>query len=88
MRGYRVNPEGEDDRLTEKSLIEYKKEKTKEFNFIYNGPPIKIKRGFEKVTEAQRREKEREALANSHDELSPFSRTETFSYRETKSPAN
>ena len=48
---YRVNPEGElDDRLTDNSKQEYKKQAQKEFNFLYNGPPIKIKRGFEKLT--------------------------------------
>ena len=48
-RGYRVNTEGEEDRIQDNGK-DFKKIVPKEFNFLYNGPPIKIKRGFEKLT--------------------------------------
>ena len=47
-----------DDRLKSENEREYKKNNQKEFHYIYDGPPIKVKRGVERVTAAQRKLKE------------------------------
>jgi len=68
-RGYRPNVE-EDDRLKD-TRDDIKPQKAKEFNFIYNGPPIKVKRGFEKLTQAQKSERELKSQSEkSHEVLS------------------
>jgi hypothetical protein len=46
--------EGDDPKVD--SARDYKKQGQKEFNFLYAGPPIKIKRGFQKLTQAMKDE--------------------------------
>ena len=57
-RNYMRTAEETDDRLKSENEREYKKNNQKEFHYIYDGPPIKVKRGVERVTAAQRKLKE------------------------------
>ena len=76
QRGFRANLEEED--RPKDTRDEIKPQKAKEFNFIYNGPPIKVKRGFEKLTQAQKSERELKSDENQ------YSRTDT--YKPTEEP--